>query len=518
MEPVEFGVLSLIPPVLAVGLALLTKQVLLSLFVAIWAGTTMLAGWNPVVGLVDTWRNFVIPEIATPSNAAMMLLMVILGGFAGLLERSGGGYALAEAIKGRVKDSRGGQLATWGGGLAVWFSASGNAMMVGPVFRPITDRLRISREKLAYILDATSAQVPVLIPITGWGTYVISLIQRQYEAMGIAERPWDAFVGAIPWQFYAIVTLVMVGWVAMTRWDFGPMRRAELRSELEGKLFRDGATFLREEVRVEMPPGARVTVWNVLAPYLVLVITTFAMILWTGGFPGVSIGAAWPRAAVVLSLIMGFFLGSVTAGYLMVRGRMATPVQVLDSWFQGAQGLFLAIAILVLAWSIGAVTTAVGAGTFIVGVAEGVVNPAIVPAIIFVIGAAISFATGTSWGTFALLMPLAIPLGVAVGANMYAIIGSVLSSGLFGDHSSPISDTTILASMAGSCDHMDHVKTQLPYAMLAAAASTLGYLTGALAGNAWLGLVVTVGTMMPAVYILAKIQGGPVVGDGRARG
>lgn len=508
MEPVEFGVLSLIPPVVAIVLAVTTKQVLVSLFAGIWLGATMLAGWNPIAGLLSAWRDFVIAEMAHRGNAAILVVMAILGGFAGLLERGGGAHVMAAFLQRRVRDSRSGQMATWVGGLAWWFNASGSPMMVGPMFRPITDRLRISREKLAYILDATASQVPVLIPITGWGVYIMSLIQEQYEAMGIAETPWDAFVGAVPWQFYAIGTLVMCGLVAATRWDFGSMRRAEVRAELEGKVSRDGAVLLREEAQVEIPQGAQVPLWNILAPYLVVLVTVAYVVPWTGGFPERSLLEAWARGAVVQALIMGFFFGSIIAGYLMVRSRLVTATQALDSWFRGAQSLFQAMIILVLAWSIGEVTIAVGVRPFIVGAAEGLVSPVIVPALIFLIGAGISFATGTSWGTYAVLMPLAIPLGAAVGACMYAVIGSVLSSGLFGDHSSPISDTTVLSSMASCCDHMDHVNTQIPYALTVAGASTAGYLVGASVGSAWLGLAVALGGMTLAVYVLARRAGG----------
>lgn len=510
MQPAEFGVLSLLPPVLAVGLAIATRQVLLSLFLGVWIGTTMLAGWNPLVGLVDVWRSYAIPQMADSWNASVLLMMFILGGFAALIERGGGAHAFAEALKGTITDSRRGQVVSWAGGLAIWFSDSTNPVVVGPVLRPITDRVRISREKLAYIVDATSAQDPALIPFTAWGAYIMSLIAKEFQPLGISQSPFSAFVSAIPWQLYSLTTLVMVLVIALTRLDYGPMRRAEIRAAVEGKVFRDGAKPLRQEVTVEIPPGARPTIWDMVVPILVLLGTIIFMLEWTGGFPKVGFLEAFSKASTMPSLIMGFFLGSVTAGYMAVRSRVFTPSQALDVWLDGARGMVLANLILILAWSIGSICKAVGTAKFVVSAASGVLNPAFVPVVVFLVGAFISFATGTSWGTFAILMPLAIPLAVHVGTPVHAAIAAVISGGLFGDHCSPISDTTILSSMGSTCDHIDHVNTQLPYALTGAFAAVIGYVLGGLTGNAGLALVVSLTVMVAAVYVLGTAAGGPV--------
>lgn len=510
MEPAEFGVLSLLPPVLAVGLAIATRQVLLSLFLGVWMGTTMLAGWNPLVGLVDVWRAYAVPQMADSWNASVLLMMFILGGFAALLERGGGAHAFAEALKGKITDSRRGQVLSWAGGLAIWFSDSTNPVVVGPVLRPVTDRVRISREKLAYIVDATSAQDPALIPFTAWGAYIMSLIAKEFQPLGVSQSPFSAFVAAIPWQLYSLTALVMVLVIALTRLDYGPMRRAEIRAAVEGKVFRDGAKPLRQEVSVQLPAGAGPTIWDMVAPIVVLLGTIIFMLEWTGGFPKVGFLEAFSKASTMPSLIMGFFLGSVTAGYMAVRSRVFTASQALDVWLDGARGMVLANLILILAWSIGSICKAVGTAKFVVSAATGILNPALVPVVIFLVGAFMSFATGTSWGTFAILMPLAVPLAVHVGTPVHAAIAAVISGGLFGDHCSPISDTTILSSMGSTCDHIDHVNTQLPYALTSAFAAAVGYVLGGLTGNAGPALVVALAVMVAAVYVLGTAAGGPV--------
>lgn len=513
----EFGILALLPPIIAIVLAMITKQVLVSLFVGIWVGATMLSGWNPIVGMIDSFRNFIIPSMGDSWNASVLLMTMFVGAFSAILERGGGAHAFAEALKDKVKTRKQGQLISWLGGVAIFFSDSSNPVVVGPIFRPITDLVKISREKLAYIVDSTSAAMPILLPFTAWGAYVIGIIAQQFNHIGYTESPMSAFVMAAPFQFYTIAAILMVFIIGFTGIDYGPMKQAEKRALLEGKVMRDGAKPLRKDISVAIPEGARPTIWNMAGPLISLVVLIFGMFLWTGGFPEKGLLEALGNASSMTSLVFAFFVASLVGVFFAVKTKVFTLSSAMETWFEGIRQMMDALLILILAWAIGSVSGAVGTSAYIVGVTEHFLTPTMMYVAIFIAASITSFSTGTSWGTFAIFLPISIPLAAAVGAPMAPAIAVALSGGIFGDHCSPISDTTVLSSMGATCDHMDHVNTQLPYAVTAAAAAVVGYFIAGATGSAMLGLVGTLVALVALVLVLNRLWGEKVEEAAKAK-
>lgn len=503
----NFGILALLPPLLAIVMAIITRQVILSLFIGVWVGATMVYGWNPIIGLIETFRAYIFSSLGDSWNASVLIMIMLVGAFAAMLERGGGAHAFAQALSGKITTRKQGSVITWLGGLAVFFSDSSNPVIVGPIFRPITDSLRISREKLAYIVDSTSAAVPALLPITAWGAFLIGLIAVQFEAANYQVEPFTAFVRSMPFMFYLIGSILLVLLIALLNKDYGPMKKAEKRAYLEGKLIGDDARPIREEITIVMPEGSQPTIWNMVIPLILLIVVIFSMFLWTGGFPEKSFVKAIGSGSSIISLSMAFFIASIVAGYLAVKSKVFDFKGVMDAWIGGIRQMLEAILILILAWAIGSVASAVGTSAYIVSVTENFLTPTMMYVAIFVAASLTAFATGTSWGTFAIFMPIGIPLALAIGAPVYPAIAAVVCGGVFGDHCSPISDTTVLSSIGSTCDHIDHVKTQLPYALTAGAAAIVGFITAGISGNAAVSLIITLIVLVGLVLLLTYFRG-----------
>ncbi|OWZ84761.1 Na+/H+ antiporter NhaC family protein [Natranaerobius trueperi] len=503
----DFGIYSLLPPLVAIILAILTKQVLLSLFVGVWLGATMLSSFNPIVGIVSTFEDHIFIEMADPWNTSAMLSTIILGAFSAILERGGGAKVFGDFLKDRIKTRKQGLLLTWAGGVTIFFCDVTNPVIVGPIFRPITDFLKISREKLAYLLDSTSAPVSLLVPFSTWGAYVIGIVGSEFSELGYDANPLDVFIKAIPYQFYAISALIATLIISFKGIDFGPMKQAEKRACNEGKLIKDGAKPLRAENSIEVPSYAKPTIWNILAPLGVLLILIFSLFIWTGGYPEVGLFQAIGNADVMLSLNVSFFIASIVGVLVTVKSKVFTFKEATETWLNGTRQMMDAILILILAWSIGSVTEGIGTADYIVSVTEAFLTPAVMLVSIFVASALAAFSTGTSWGTFAIFLPISISLASSIDASMAPSIAAVLSGGLFGDHCSPISDTTILSSMGASCDHIDHVNTQLPYAINAAIGGSIGFLIAGITKSFVLPLITTFVFTILALVIFSKIDG-----------
>ena len=463
---INFGIWSLIPPILAVALAFLTKNVILSLFVSLFSGCLILAYGNPWTALQTTFSDYLFVDMTSGSNAQTIVLMAVIGGFVALVEKSGGARAFARAISNQLTKPVSAQLACWLGGLAIYFSDSGNSLILGPIFRPVFDKLKVSRAKLSYILDSTSSPVCILIPITGWGVYVMNIIATQYEALGIEGSDAGTFMQAVPYQFYAILALVLIPVIALSKKNFGPMARSEqlaLKGLTEEQMKSEDAIVVEDDKEVSM--------WNMLLPLIVLFIVIFAMF----------IGWGWPThniagSKIRIALTSGYLLAAITCLIMIVKQKLMTFQQAFDIFVGGIQKMGSILAVIVVAWGVGSVCGALGTSTFIVESTTGTLSPALVPGLLFVIGAVISFAIGSSWGTMAILLPIGINMAYSFGLDFPLVIAAVLSGSLFGDHCSPISDTTIMSSMAAGCNHIEHVKTQLPYAMVAAGGSFITYL------------------------------------------
>lgn len=372
---------------------------------------------------------------------------------------------------------------TWIGGLLIWFSDASNAVVLGPIVRPVTDRVRVSREKLAYLLDATAATVPSLLPITAWGAFILGILSQSLPE-GVA--PMQAFLSAVPFHLYTIAALLLVLLFAVTGWDFGPMRRAEQRARTTGQVLSPGRAGHTDPANDHVvPDGARPTVWGMVVPVIVLIVALFS---------------------TMVGLVSGFLWASVAATIFAVRAGAIRSSQIAATWMDGFRSMIEVVLILVLAWAIGAVTKDVGAPEFIVQLARADMNPSLVYVLVFLAACGIAFATGSSWSTFAIILPIAIPVAAATGVDIAPAIGAAIAGGVFGDHCSPISDTTILASFGAGCDHLEHVRTQMPYAVVAAAAALIGYVFAGLTSNALLALAVTLSLMTVFVFALNRLD------------
>lgn len=486
---------SLVPPLLAIGLALLLREAVAALFVGVWMGALALAGFNPLAALWRVIDTFVVPTLGDidGGHPQIVVFSLLLGGMVGIISRNGGTLGIVEAATPFASTRKRGQIATWFAGMAIFFDDYANTLIVGNTMRSITDRLKISREKLAYIVDSTAAPLAAIVPLSTWVGYEISLIAdglriaaEQNPAMAealLAANPFTVFMETIPYRFYPLLALYFTALVAFSRRDFGPMAVAEQRAASGGGLYRPGAqlAMATEAEGLEAKPGTQPRWWNAGIPVLSVIVVVLGGLYVTGR---AGAGADAPLSEIFgasdpfATLLWGSLAGCVTAILLSAGQRILTIGEGVDAMIGGMRAMVTAIIILVLAWSLGLVTEELGTSEYLAQLLSDRLPLEFLPVIVFATAAAMSFATGTSWGTMAILLPVVIPLTVALGGYdagfgqsadysiLLGTISSVLAGAIFGDHCSPISDTTVLSSMASGCDHVDHVRTQLPYALL----------------------------------------------------
>jgi len=507
------GWISLLPPLIAIALALIFREVVLALFAGVWLGALFYAGLNP---LSATWRTidtFIVPSLANTNQASILVFSLLLGGMVGVMSRAGGTLGIVEAVRPLASTPRRAQFATYLGGLAIFFDDYANTLIVGNTFRPITDRLRVSREKLSYIVDSTAAPVAAIVFVSTWVGYEVSLIRQGLDiaagqsgvtpdvAAGLsAANPFAVFIHSIPYLFYPILALLMVGLVIFTGRDFGPMLAAERRARSGGGVHGPDAILMVDTDSSEMQPqeGAPHRWYNAAIPVLSVIIVVLLGLYFDGRVSAASgslvdiLAAANPFNA----LLWGSLAGCILAIAMSVGQRILTLQGAISAWLAGMKSMMLAFVILLLAWSLGAVTAQLSTAAYLTGLLEGNLAPQVLPALVFITAGAIAFATGTSWATMAILLPLVIPLSVALGGAvgfehgasyeiLLATTAAVLAGSIFGDHCSPISDTTVLSSMASASDHVDHVRTQLPYALVVAVLAVVAGSLGTAYGVPW---------------------------------
>ena len=507
---------ALLPPLLSIVLALWLRQVLLALTAGVLAGTFILTG-DPVMALVAAAQDMVVAAVTDPFKASILLFTATLGGMVGVMARAGGTHGLVDAARHWIHDARSSQLATGILGLVIFFDDYANTLLVGNTMRPVTDRMRVSREKLSYLVDSTAAPVATVAVLSTWVGYQVGLIGDGLEAMGSDQSAYGVFVASVPYATYSWFALALVFWVVGTRRDFGPMLKAERRARHEGKVLADGARPLIDDVGADLEPvqGVPRRAHVALVPVLVVLATTVAglwfdgrrALLASGGVEGLAAAGArdvFSSADPAASLFWAVLVGSTVAIVLAVSQRLLDLTSAMDAWISGAKAMVPALVILVLAWSIGSVCEALRTADVVVDAATGSLSARMVPTVAFVVAAFLGFSTGTSWGTMAILMPIVIPLATelpeaaglrdaAANAVFLSSVACVLSGSVFGDHCSPISDTTIMSSMASGADHIDHVRTQLPYALLAGtSAILLGTLPAGFGVPPWITLPVGV--------------------------
>lgn len=537
--PFVAGWYSLVPPVVAILLALVFREVLVALFAGVWLGAMAISGFNPFSALARTVDTFVVPSLGDVEGGktAIVVFSLLLGGMVGVIARNGGTHGLVRAVSPLATTPRRGKLATWLAGMVIFFDDYANTLIVGNTMRPVTDRLRICREKLAYLVDSTAAPVAALVPISTWVGYEISLIGEGFAlaAEQQAANPalaaelagvnaFGVFLHTIPYLFYPLLALAFVVLTSAMDRDLGPMARAELRAAGGGGLFRPGAMLPQDTTSAQLEPkeGVPPRWWNAALPILTVIAVVLGGLYTTGrasAGEGASLMDIFGDADPFATLLWGSLAGCVVAILLSVGQRILSLQEALEAWVGGMRSMMIAMVILVLAWSLGAVTQEVGTAQFLAGLLEGNLPLELLPVLVFVTAAAIAFSTGTSWGTMAILIPVVIPLTVTLGGGgnfdggehysiLLGAISSVLAGAIFGDHCSPISDTTVLSSMASGCDHIDHVRTQLPYAMLVAAFSmTLGDIGTAYGLPNWVALGIGVAGLALVLRLLGTPTG-----------
>lgn len=461
------GWLSILPPLLAILLAIKTKHVYISLTLGIWLGWTIINGWNPLSGLIHT-INSLVAVFKDEDNTRVILFSAMIGAIITFTQYSGGmkGFVNWVVGKGLVKTRKSAGLLAWFLGFVIFIESSICVLVSGAVCRPIFDKLKISREKLSYILDSTSAPKCILIPLNAWGAFVIGLLASQ----GVRE-PVKVLISSMPFNFYAIIALILVLVIVLIEKDFGPMKKAEERVRFENKLLRDGAEPLisDEVVMMNEKRGVPLRAINMILP-VVTMVAMMPIVLLITGKGNLMKGSG--SLSVLWAVISGLAVGAIA---YRAQGIMRTK-EITNMFMKGIGGLIPLASLMILAFAIGDTCEALGTGPFVSQAAKSTLNPGFIPAVVFLISCFIAFSTGTSWGTFAIMMPIAVPMINIIGLHPGLMVGAVLGGGVFGDHCSPISDTTIISSMASASDHIDHVRTQIPYAFAAAGFSILLFL------------------------------------------
>ncbi|MDR1252192.1 MAG: Na+/H+ antiporter NhaC family protein [Treponema sp.] len=510
------GIWSVAPPLVAIVLSLITKEVIFSLLVGIMSGAliySVFAGLG-AVGVFTVTVDTMIGKLADGDNAAMVIFLALLGGLVALVTKAGGSRAYGVWASARIKSRSSAGALTALLGLLIFIDDYFNCLTVGTVMRPVTDRHRISREKLAYLIDATAAPVCVIAPISSWAASVISYYPTETGVTGM-----QAFVGSIPMNLYAVLTIVMVLWLALRKnSDYGPMAAAQRRAEESGVTDTAGDPSLNERdelERLRVSAGGRVS--DLIIPVAFLVLFSVLAMLWYGGFwtgEGKSLFDAFGDTSAGFALALSGLGALVVSFFLFVPRGLISFRDFFAVIGTGIKSMTPAIIILTLAWTIsGICRDLLNTGVYVATLVEASSMPvALIPAIMFIIAAALSFSTGTAWGTFGILIPITINICDIVAPHLSIVsLSAVLAGSVFGDHCSPISDTTILSSTGAVCNHIDHVATQIPYALTVAAVCFAGYIIAGFAAplgfavSAAITLPVSLALLLAALLVLPRL-------------
>ena len=501
----EFGIFTLIPPIVAILLAFITKNVVISLFIGVLSGGFILnlTGFNVFGALTQAFLDFInraLNSLSDPWNAGIVMQVLVIGGVINLVAKMGGAKAIAEALAKKAKTAKSAQLITWFLGICVFFDDYANSLIVGPIMRPVADKMKISRERLAFIIDATAAPIAGLAIISTWIGLEVSLISEGFESIGVEASGFGVFLQTIPYRFYNILILAFIVITIITLREFGPMRKAEISARKLKDLTNEEVAVTSSHMdELEPKEGVKLSIWNAIVPIGALIISAIVAFYYSG-YSSIMAGDDIAIKAIVtnsplsfkailevfaasdasIALLQSAIFSTVVAIVMAVWKKIFTISEAIEVWIDGMKGLIITAVILILAWSLGSVIKELGAAEYLVEALNGAIPAFLLPSLIFILGAIISFSTGSAYGTMSILMPLAIPLAYKINPEMSFVIVStsaVLTGAIFGDHCSPISDTTILSSMGAGCSHIDHVKTQMWYALFVAAITILfGYI------------------------------------------
>jgi len=520
----------LLPPIVAIGLAFWTKNVLFSIFMGTFVGSVVSLGAfkfeNIFKGFLRVGDHYLVEAVADSGRAGLILFTMTIGGMVALVTQSGGLNKLLSSMIGFANTTVKAQLLMFGTGLLVFFDDYANTIIVGNLYRSLSDKYKISREKFSFIIDSTAAPVASLSIVSTWVAYEIGLINAAVEKLGIEQDGFDLFISSLPHRYYAIFMLFFIVMTIVMRRDWGPMHNAELRARKTGDVYRpDSKPMMAKEVEdwqlKVKSNGTAAMGWLPILVLLMVVLVGF----WISGKSSLvgdnkfnaqtTLRDILGASDAIVVLIWGALVSTAVAMVMTVWGKVFSFDESFEVWLEGVKSMVLPIVILVFAWGLSAVMDELKSGEVLSHVLEGKVYVHLVPALIFLMSFLMAFATGTSWGTMAILFPLAIPLAhglmVAQGLDpdisltiLSATVGSILTGSIFGDHISPISDTTIMSSIWAGIDHMDHVQSQMPYALFIGGVSTVvGYLPAGFGISPWITLPIGLAVM----FVVLKWKG-----------
>ncbi len=481
--PMDFGILSLLPPIIAIVLAIATRQVYLSLMAGIYIGWVIISEGNIWQGFLSSLEGLVA-VFQDAGSTRTILFSALVGSLIMLIQRSGGVEGFIQWVGRKLEKDRGGsriklQFYAWLISVLIFVETSISVLTVGTIFRPLFDKYKISREKLAYIIDSGSAPACIIFPLNGWGAFIIGLLVTQS-----IEQPFMVMLSAIPFNFYALLALVAVPLIIKRNWDLPLMRKAENRTQSGAVLWPDATPMITDEaLNISYDGESQPKAYNMMIPIGVMILAMPLILLYSGWnnlpqdtsllktvFYAIGNGSGSTAVLVAVSLAI-----LVATTMYKVQGILGIR-QSVDWIVKGIAALMPLALLMLMAFAIGNVCKALGTGQYVSHVIGSFLHPGLIPALLFVTSAFIAFSTGTSWGTFAIMVGIAVPLVQGLGLDFALCLAAVLGGGVFGDHCSPISDTTIIASMSAATDHVDHVKTQMPYALIIGSISTVLYL------------------------------------------
>ncbi len=498
-------ILAFVPAVLVIVLALITKKTHFSLVIGIYVGTVILCGGNLLTAFPVAFRDYIIPPLTSAGNIRTLIIIVAIQGLAKMLKVTGAGPAMAGLIKKGIKTKKGAEVLTTVAGFGFIYTEP--CFLLGVVMRPITEAYKVAKIKLAYICDSLGCNMAALSPVCSYGPYYVGLIAAELTALGLGEDGWAYYGGYWIRNFYSLIAIAAVYFVCITGKDIGKLWLAEKRADVTGCLTAPGD----EPLVVDNGEGnadetRQWPVRNFAIPMIVMLITLFGCVFWEGDIVTNGVIGAFRNCTLTLAILCGLVAAGFACIVVGACEKLFSVSEGFQKWLDGCNNAMGIVMILVLAWGLSSISSALDLKG-IVGniIANTGFPPALIPAVVFVVGAVLSFATGSSWGTAALLMPVSVPicyeygLGVALGA------AAAIAGGLFGDHCSPISDTTIKASMASESDHIAHVSSQLPYALTCGVATFLAYLVEGLTKSLILALVIGIAAAVGAIIVQNKM-------------
>jgi len=501
----EGTILSLLPPVIAIVLALITKEVYSSLFIGIVCGGLLYSGFSFSGTLTHVLQDGIIASLADPYNVGILVFLVVLGAMVMLMDRAGGSAAFGRWASSRIKTKFGAQMATMVLGILIFIDDYFNCLTVGSVMRPVTDKQKVSRAKLAYLIDATAAPICIIAPVSSWAAAVSGFVEG---ANGL-----ELFIRAIPYNFYAFLSIVMIITISKMNFDYGPMVLSD-RVEAKGENITEKNIPLSGTANPNPPVSPNGKVIHLVLPIVVLIVCSVLGLIYSGGFfEGVGFVDAFSAADASVGLSIGSLIALIITIIFYLCTKVLSFKDCMSSIPEGFKSMVPAILILTFAWSLKAMTDSLGAREYVAGIVAGFADKpaimALLPAIVFIIGALLAFSTGTSWGTFGVLIPIVVNVfgGNLSNELMIIAISACMAGAVCGDHCSPISDTTIMASAGAECDHIEHVSTQLPYALTVAGVSVFCYILAGFIKNWFVCLPLSIAIMVGVLVVIKMTAG-----------